>query len=502
MDIIGPTLTAIRVTIQVAIYIQDSKNFNQELKKIAMRIINDLLTVQVYLDQLKRLGNRITAQDEMDLRTHMKSLNTAVSETKVVLEEVSRDRNFLQQLLVDRVEMRQKILDINTYLNNICQRIQGAIQIVRTVSIPSRDFPDFRKTFRNVPEKTLAFYDFSIVRNTPTTILTIALEEFDPMQHLFYLKVGNDQFFISYQLRTWSALNPKLLVLAQRKRDFLKRLRKKNSANLSGSNSSLDSISSTNSTTSSLPLAAPNNSHETVDFSEFFMSHDKICGMALTQSLIYVATKFEITIVSLSKQCLIAQYGTEGDEPKTFKEISFIYIPPNDKTSLYIVDRGQSAVHKYQIDDTGDLFKYVRQYVVIANVSEKCNLISCAIYYGNLFVTDDANNCLHIFSLKGEHQSSYLRDNTMTPFAPGSICAHGNYLYVANCSTERPGILVFNEECQPVDWFRNPMLKEILAIDIDPDINELYILTTQYSENDKQKKQPLIVSMDLLTRSQ
>jgi hypothetical protein len=197
MDIIGPTLTAIRVTIQVAIYIQDSKNFNQELKKIAMRIINDLLTVQVYLDQLKRLGNRITAQDEMDLRTHMKSLNTAVSETKVVLEEVSRDRNFLQQLLVDRVEMRQKILDINTYLNNICQRIQGAIQIVRTVSIPSRDFPDFRKTFRNVPEKTLAFYDFSIVRNTPTTILTIALEEFDPMQHLFYLKVGNDQFFIT-----------------------------------------------------------------------------------------------------------------------------------------------------------------------------------------------------------------------------------------------------------------------------------------------------------------
>jgi hypothetical protein len=61
---------------------------------------------------------------------------------------------------------------------------------------------------------------------------------------------------------------------------------------------------------------------------------------------------------------------------------------------------------------------------------------------------------------------------------------------------------VFNEECQPVDWFRNPMLKEILAIDIDPHINELYILTAEETGNDKKKKRPLIVSMDLLLRPQ
>ena len=62
--------------------------------------------------------------------------------------------------------------------------------------------------------------------------------------------------------------------------------------------------------------------------------------------------------------------------------------------------------------------------------------------------------------------------------------------------------LCLNEECQPVDWFRNPMLREILAIDIDPYINELYILTTEETGNDIQKKRPLIVSMNLLIRPQ
>ena len=89
------------------------------------------------------------------------------------------------------------------------------------------------------------------------------------------------------------------------------------------------------------------------------------------------------------------------------------------------------------------VFKYIRRYVVIADVSEQYNLVSCAIYKRNLYVSDDANNCLHIFSLNGERQSSYLCDNIMTSFTPGSICAHGDYLYVANCSPESPGILVF-----------------------------------------------------------
>jgi hypothetical protein len=87
----------------------------------------------------------------------------------------------------------------------------------------------------------------------------------------------------------------------------------------------------------------------------------------------------------------------------------------------------------------------------------------------------------------------------MTPFSPGSLCAHGKYLYVANCSAESPGILVFNEQCLLVDWFRNSSLQEILAFDINPNINELYVLTTTtITENGTRRKRPLIVSMDLV----
>jgi hypothetical protein len=64
------------------------------------------------------------------------------------------------------------------------------------------------------------------------------------------------------------------------------------------------------------------------------MSHDDICGMTFTQSLIYIATKCEITIASLTTQSIIAQYGIEGDGPEIFK-------------------------HQYKIDDTGYLFIYV-----------------------------------------------------------------------------------------------------------------------------------------------
>jgi hypothetical protein len=46
------------------------------------------------------------------------------------------------------------------------------------------------------------------------------------------------------------------------------------------------------------------------------------------------------------------------------------------------------------------------------------------------------------------------------------------------------------------------MLKEILAIDIDIHIHELYILTTEETGNDKKKKRLLIISMDILLRSQ
>jgi hypothetical protein len=348
-----------------------------------------------------------------------------------------------------------------------------------------------------VPEKLLSFYDFSIIKNDPNSVLTIIFDEFDTTRSLCYMKLGNEQVFLSYQLRTWSALNPIQIVLEQRRRDFRERLHNKNSINVPGNHLPAPPLPV------AATAAAANNTREKLDFSEFFMTHDDICGMTFTQSFIYIATKCEITTVSLSKQKIIAQYGIEGDGPNTFKNISYIYIPPNDETSLYIVDRGQCAVHLYKIDASGLRFEYVRRFVVIANVNQQCNLISCAIFNRNLYVSDDVNNCLHVFPLNGERQSFVLCDNWMTPFSPGSLCTNREYLYVANCSAESPGILVFNEQCQPVDWFRNNSLQEILAFDIDPNINELYVLTTTtITENGTRRKRPLIVSMNLVPRTQ
>ncbi|CAF3893920.1 unnamed protein product, partial [Rotaria sp. Silwood1] len=218
---------------------------------------------------------------------------------------------------------------------------------------------------------------------------------------------------------------------------------------------------------------------------------------------IYIATKYEITIVSLDEKGEIkARYGAEGNGPCKFKHISYLYIPSNDETNLYIVDCGQQCVHQYQIDNTGHRFDYVHQYFVIANVREPYNLVSCVIFNENLYVSDNANHCLHIFPLKADRQSDYLVDKSIIRFSPGSLCVHEKYLFVADCSVQSPGILVFNEQRQIINWFRHSMLKEILAMDIDPKVNDLYILTSTKHENDEKRKGLLIVPIDLVVRPQ
>ncbi|CAF5157428.1 unnamed protein product, partial [Rotaria sp. Silwood1] len=82
------------------------------------------------------------------------------------------------------------------------------------------------------------------------------------------------------------------------------------------------------------------------------------------------------------------------------------------------------------------------------------------------------------------------------------LCVHEKYLFVADCSVQSPGILVFNEQCQTINWFRHSMLKEILAMDIDPKVNDLYILTSTKHENDEKRKGLLIVPIDLVVRPQ
>jgi hypothetical protein len=230
------------------------------------------------------------------------------------------------------------------------------------------------------------------------------------------------------------------------------------------------------------------------------MSHDGVCGTALTKTFIYIATKYEVTIVSLTDQKIIAQHGSEGDNDRTFKRITNLYIPLDNEDNLYIVDVGQSAIHYYKINNEGTRFEFIRRYVVIANVIEQPNLIACVIFTRKLFVSDNANNCLHVFNLQADRQAFYLKDNAMTPFSPGSLCAHDKYLYVANCSPESSSIIIFDDECNPVDWFRNKLFEKILAIDICPNLNELFILTTTSCSNDAQEKQPMIVTTDLCIR--
>ncbi|CAF4730908.1 unnamed protein product, partial [Rotaria socialis] len=62
-----------------------------------------------------------------------------------------------------------------------------------------------------------------------------------------------------------------------------------------------------------------------------------------------------------------------------------------------------------------------------------------------------------------ERQSLYLVDRSPISFSPGLLCAHDKYLYVANRSSESSSILVFNEQYEIVDWFRNPLLNENLS---------------------------------------
>ncbi|CAF4514860.1 unnamed protein product [Rotaria sp. Silwood1] len=406
-------------------------------------------------------------------------------------------------------DYRRQIRDITGHLHNLCQTILGTIPAMTKIVIPCRDLSDFRKTFRDVPDKILSLHDFSFIKNTSNTVVPITIEETDTTKCSFYMKLDNQQIILSYQLRTWSALNPKLIVLDQRRQRFQELWRVKKKLEHPGSSPSIV----LNSSTKSLPdltiaqpqpstAVATDNIPEKLDFSEFFMSHDDICGMALTRSFIYIATKYEITIISLDRQEIVAQFGTEGNGPNKFKHISCLYIPRNDETNLYIVDRGQYCVQLYKIDSKGLHFEFIRQYVIIANVPQRYNLVSCVIFNENLFVSDDANHCLHIFSLKADRQSFYFLDSSIRPVSPELLCVHGKYLYVSVRASESLGVVVFNEKCEIVDWFRNSTLKEVLAMDIDVDINELYIITTIQDKNDERKKRPLIVSMDIVVRPQ
>jgi len=503
LDLIQGTIIIIKGAYTIAVVINESEDLHHELRQTANRVSIVLRIVEEVIDQFENLAHRVTVDGERFLASSTNSVKSIVTDIEDVLKKVQKERGFVKRLLMKKDEYQRRLIESTNQLSSVCQMIQGAIPGLALIQISHREIPNLRKQFHHLPDKDLTIFDFLITRDTSDKILAIATEHFDSRICSCYLQVSHKQFLISYHLRTWSALKPTPIILEKRVKKFREQWHNGSTPNLTGSNSSLSSVASTHSVPPTTD-AATNITHYQLDFSQFFMSNNDVCGTALTQSMIYIATKCEITIFSLNRQEILAQYGKEGTGHNTFQHICYIYIPPNDETSLYVVDRGQNVVHQYKIDNSGLRFEYVRRYVVISNNYQHYNLQSCAIYNNNLYVSDSGNNCLHIFPLNGERQSFYLSDKSMTPFSPGPICAHGKYLYVANCSAENPSILVLNEECEPVDWFRNKSLRQILAIDIEPNINELFILTTTVTndENGELKKRPLIVSMDLLIRSE
>ncbi|CAF4066367.1 unnamed protein product, partial [Rotaria sordida] len=360
LDIIDVTIIAIRGAYKLAIAIRDSELINLELKRIATQMVNDLNIVGGILDHLQHFAHRIAVHDQSLLINNIKVLRSTLAEAQTILQDVVRDRNFFERLLMKKDDYRRQLREISAHLHKLCRTVEGAIPAMAMIIIPYREFPDFRKRLFNARDKILSLHDFSFIKNIPNTVVTMPIEESDTTKFSFNMKVDKEQIILSYQLRTWSALNPKSIILAERRRKFRETWRTKNNSDPHGSTSNLDLIFATDSlpkmTTalSQTSVAAPTNSfHEQLDFSEFFMSHDDICGMTLTRSFIYIATKYEITIISLDRQEIIAQYGTEGSGPNKFKHISYLYIPRNDETNLYVVDRGQYCVQHYKINDTG-----------------------------------------------------------------------------------------------------------------------------------------------------
>jgi hypothetical protein len=486
---IKTTIFLVRGVVVLAALVRDSKNLDDELKDAAKFLLTNLILTENILGNLVKFAQRISTQDENFLYRNIDLLKSTIDDGNLALEEVQRDRNFIQRILMEKKQYRDKLRETSNHLNNICATIQGALPTITRIEISRRELPDFRTILQNKPNKEISFYDFVAIRNTFNSVISINFDDFNPETYLCYFNMIDQQIFFSYHLRIWSTLHIKPVVLGQQQSECEEQIRQ----NTTDSFPEIDVASSTSSDT-----------HKTIDFMEFCKSHDPICGMALTKSMIYIAIKREIKVFSFNTQQAIAQHGVDDNGFYLFNRISYIYIPPDDETKLYIVDCDENIVYQYKIDDSGLCFEFVHHYIVIANVNQQCKLISCVVFNRHLYVSDGANNCLHIFPLNCDRQSIYLIDNSMIPISPGLLCTHGGNLYVADRSKENPGILVFNERCEPIDWFRNRLLTEILAIDIDPTTNQLCLLTSMTTKNaDKRvKKRPAIISMDLTIRTE
>ncbi|CAM4784304.1 unnamed protein product [Rotaria magnacalcarata] len=373
-----------------------------------MHKTNELNIVCTISEHLRTFAHRVSVVDEAFIIANINSLTPIIENTRKTLQDVERDRNLFGRLLMKGDEYRRQFREISSHLHELSALFQRSVSAVTKIIVPDHEFFNFRRKFAIILENALCFYDFSITKNVPHSTVTMIIEGFNSWTFSFYMKINDEQIMLT--------------ALTERRKRFQKSWQAASTTEELINGSSLAPINSRDllpPMSNELPAATTTTTP--VDFSEFsFMSHADICGMALTKSVTYITTKFEINVVSLEEKKYIVKYGTHGYGPNKFNPIyiSYLFIVPNDATSLYIVDCAQYFVHQYKIDDTGLCFEYVRKYVVIANVLRRHNLVSCIILNGNLFVSDDTNNCLHIFPLKGECQSLYLVDRLPTSFSP------------------------------------------------------------------------------------
>lgn len=501
LDIIEIAVMAVKATHRIASVVKNSDVYNNELKRIVSLMATDLELVDGTLNHLQNIADRVSVDDERILKDSIEKLRIFLDDAQELLEDMARDRNFLERLSMKTNDYKRKADGASRHLHTLCQTVLQRIQAVQQLKVTNQPIPDFRQKLAKVSEKTLYLYDFSIKRYDQYQPVKPINEDFSSLRFPFYMKICDEKMMLSYDLRTWLASSPKSITLSERLKSFQRNWSLVNNYERPKSSLGFSLLDTATSLPSTLDEKLKIIDYS-IDFSEFYMYHDCICGMAVTESFLYIATKHDIIIVALNTKTTVVHPHGHNGASNQFNTISYLYIPPHDKTSLYIVDSGNHCVYKYKIDDRTPLFQYVRRYTVIANVNQRHNLVSCVIYDHKLYVSDSANNCLHIFPIEGERQSLCLIDLTLALFSPGLLCTHDKYLYVVNRLPKNLGILIFNELHEIVDRFYHSSITDILSMDIDPNINALYMLVLTPDQNNFNIKRPMIASMDIIIDQQ
>ena len=208
VDLIGCTIIIIKGTYLLAVAIDDSENLHKELKETAKRAAIVLKVVEEVIGQLGNLAHRVTADAEAFIISSTNSVKLLVIDIEHILRNIQVERNFIQRFLMNKDGYQQRLLNSTNDLNQACNRIQAAIPGLPLIPISREEMPNIRRLFANSPEKEHLVFDFCIVKDTPSTVSTMALEEFDPTKCLCFLKVASDRLFVSYRLRTWVTAMP------------------------------------------------------------------------------------------------------------------------------------------------------------------------------------------------------------------------------------------------------------------------------------------------------